>query len=79
MTLSSLDYSLIISDLYIHGLNSVVILYTYILISFSHWSPDYPARHAQVSGAVQIPPFSQAGSHTAKGVNGYIHGANSNT
>ena len=35
-------------------------------IPFSHWSPEYPARHSQVSGAVQFPPFSQGGSHTAK-------------
>ena len=48
---------------------------------FSHRSPEYPARHTQVSGAVQIPPFSQTGSHMAKikhSVHGYSHVACSN-
>ena len=34
-------------------------------IPISHWSPEYPSRHSQVSGAVHVPPFSQAGSQMA--------------
>ena len=30
-----------------------------------HWSSEYPSGQSQVSGAVQVPPFSQAGSHEA--------------
>ena len=47
---------------------SVCIELTYRLIQdipISQCSPEYPYRHSQVSGAVQVPPFSQTGLHTA--------------
>ena len=47
------------------------LLYRYIMHGFkgannvpiSHWPPEYPSGQSQIFGAVQVPPFSQAGAN----------------